>query len=175
MFSRSAFDRSKARTLTWAVLKSLALILLAILIAVSGQISLKYGVGQIGRIDGSALAQPLALLMKIAFNKWVVIGLGLYGIGAAVWIVVLSRVPLSFAYPMLGLSYVMVVLVSVLFLHEHVPVIRWAGVFLIVAGVALVGQTGEKDKQSKGQQPPAEHAELVVPPTPLLYTAESGK
>lgn len=155
------------------MLKSLALILLAILIAVSGQISLKYGVAQIGRIDALALSQPLQLLLKIVLNKWVVIGLGLYGLGAAVWIVVLSRVPLSFAYPMLGLSYVMVVLVSVLFLHEHVPLIRWAGVVLIVVGVALVGQTGERDRQGKGRQATAELAEAAVkPPAGLLCTAD---
>ncbi len=154
------------------MLKSLALILVAILIAVMGQISLKYGVGQIGRIDAGAMAQPLQLVLKIVLNKWVVIGLGLYGLGAAVWIIVLSRVPLSFAYPMLGLSYVMVVLVSVIFLHEHVPLVRWAGVVLIVAGVALVGQTGGKDKQEKPQSHAAGHAE-ISPPAGLLYSSEA--
>jgi multidrug transporter EmrE-like cation transporter len=129
------------------VIKSLALILLAILIAVGGQFSLKYGVGQVGRIDGAAIANPLQLLGRVAFNKYVILGLMLYGMGAAVWIVVLSRVPLSFAYPMLGLSYVAVVLVSALVLHESVSLTRWAGVALIVVGVALVGQThDDKDK-----------------------------
>ncbi|MBM3267181.1 MAG: hypothetical protein FJZ01_05970 [Candidatus Sericytochromatia bacterium] len=131
------------------MLKSLALILAAILIAVGGQFSLKYGVGQIGRIDGAAMASPVHLVLKVLLNKYVILGLGLYGLGAAVWIVVLSRVPLSFAYPMLGLSYVAVVLVSALFLHEHVTIVRWVGVFLIVAGVALVGQTHD-DKAKVG-------------------------
>lgn len=159
------------------MLKSLALILLAILIAVSGQISLKYGVAQIGRIDAAAVGQPLQLVLKVALNLWVIVGLGLYALGAAVWIVVLSRVDLSFAYPMLGLSYVMVVLVSVLFLHEHVPAIRWVGVLLIVAGVALVGQTGEKKGKGKEQAPPVQQSELVKPPAGLLYSAsaDAGK
>jgi multidrug transporter EmrE-like cation transporter len=133
------------------VLKSLVLILAAIIIAVGGQFSLKYGVGQIGRIDGSAMASPLTLVLKVVLNKYVILGLGLYGLGAAVWIVVLSRVPLSFAYPMLGLSYVAVVLVSALVLREHVTLVRWLGVFLIVAGVALVGQThDDRAKQGMG-------------------------
>ena len=132
------------------MVKSLALILLAILIAVGGQFSLKYGVGQVGRIDGAAIANPLQLLTRVALNKYVILGLMLYGMGAAVWIVVLSRVPLSFAYPMLGLSYVAVVLVSALFLQESVSLTRWAGVVLIVVGVALVGQThDDKDKDKE--------------------------
>ncbi len=127
--------------------KSLVLIFLAALIGVAGQLLLKVGVGQIGRIDGDALKHLGALITRVCLNPWVVIGIATYGLGAVVWIVVLSRVQLSFAYPLLGLSYVLVVLSSALFLHEQVAPVRWLGVLLIVAGIALVSRTGQAAEQ----------------------------
>lgn len=126
------------------------LIFLAALIGVAGQLLLKVGVGQVGRIDGSALKNLGGLLSRVCLNPWVVLGIATYGLGAVVWIVVLSRVQLSFAYPLLGLSYVLVVLSSALFLHERVSPSRWLGVLLIVAGVALVGRTTQADAAAPG-------------------------
>jgi uncharacterized membrane protein len=58
-----------------------------------------------------------------------------------VWLFALSRASLSFAYPFAALSYVLIVLFSVLVLHEDVPVLRWVGVAFIVTGIMLVAQT----------------------------------
>ncbi|MEB3299782.1 MAG: EamA family transporter [Candidatus Sericytochromatia bacterium] len=135
--------------------KSLFLILLAIVISVGGQLSLKYGTGVLGRIDGQAVAGGWGLLLRIVGNPYIVAGIGLYGLGAVVWIVVLSRVPLSFAYPMLGLSYVLILLVSRFILHEQVSVQRWIGAMLIVTGAALVSRTsGEDHVTSVGHESP---------------------
>jgi drug/metabolite transporter (DMT)-like permease len=123
--------------------KSLILILLAIAISVGGQLSLKYGTGLLGRIDGQAVSGGWSLLQRVVSNPYIVAGIGLYSLGAVVWIVVLSRVPLSFAYPMLGLSYVLVLLVSRFILNEHVSVQRWVGAMLIVMGAALVSRTSD--------------------------------
>lgn len=115
------------------MLKSLGLILVAVIIGVSGQLSLKYGVNALDRMHFifSALTSP-----------YVIGGLGLYGCGAAVWIVVLSRVPLSFAYPMQGgLTYIGVLAASALLLGETVPTIRWVGTLVILTGVVLVARS----------------------------------
>ncbi|MFM7585277.1 MAG: EamA family transporter [Caldilinea sp.] len=50
----------------------------------------------------------------------------------------MSRVELSYAYPALSLGYVLITLVSAAILGEQVTTLRWAGVFVIVAGVILV-------------------------------------
>jgi drug/metabolite transporter (DMT)-like permease len=68
-------------------------------------------------------------------------GLVLFGLSAIVWLFALSRASLSFAYPFAALSYVLIVLFSVLVLHEDVPVLRWIGVAFIVTGILLVAQT----------------------------------
>jgi len=61
--------------------------------------------------------------------------------GTVVWLGVLYRMDVSRAFPVLSLSFVVVVLLSRFWLHEHVPPARWAGVILIVIGVSLVAST----------------------------------
>jgi multidrug transporter EmrE-like cation transporter len=53
--------------------------------------------------------------------------------------VVLSRVDLSIAYPLVGVSYIVIVGLSRFLFQEHVPTLRWMGVSLIALGIALVG------------------------------------
>jgi drug/metabolite transporter (DMT)-like permease len=67
------------------------------------------------------------------------LGLTLCGISALFWLVVLSRIDLSVAYPFVGLSYIIVVLFSRLFLNEQVTALRWLGVVVVAVGIAIVG------------------------------------
>jgi drug/metabolite transporter (DMT)-like permease len=69
------------------------------------------------------------------------LGLFLYGLSAVFWMTVLSRVDLSFAYPMVGFSYVIVLLFSALLLGEQVSPLRWLGTLVIVLGIVLVTRT----------------------------------
>ena len=68
-------------------------------------------------------------------------GLLLFGLSAFVWLAVLSRASLSFAYPFASLTYVLILLADRFVLHEQIPPLRWAGVFCIMVGIVLVAQT----------------------------------
>ena len=68
-------------------------------------------------------------------------GLFLFGLSALVWLVVLSRASLSFAYPFAALTYVLILLFDQFVLDETVPPLRWAGVAFIGVGIILVSQT----------------------------------
>ena len=57
------------------------------------------------------------------------------------WLAVLSRASLSFAYPFASLTYVLILLADRFVLHEQIPPLRWAGVFCIMLGIVLVAQT----------------------------------
>jgi drug/metabolite transporter (DMT)-like permease len=70
----------------------------------------------------------------------VLTGLFLYFISAAIWLVILSTVDLSFAYPFIGLSYVLVLILSRFILKEEVNPIRWIGAFIITAGVVIISR-----------------------------------
>jgi drug/metabolite transporter (DMT)-like permease len=68
-------------------------------------------------------------------------GLLLFGLSALVWLMVLSRASLSFAYPFAALTYVLILLFDLFVLDETVPPLRWAGVAFIAVGIFLVSRT----------------------------------
>jgi len=58
------------------------------------------------------------------------------------WLVAISRVELSYAYPMISISYVLVVFLSWLIFKEEVGPVRWLGVAIIIFGVYLISRSG---------------------------------
>lgn len=118
---------------------SYALIAASILTASVGQALMKSG---LAGVDGAGSA--LSVLSSAAGRPVVWVGLISYALSSALWLVVLSRVELSVAYPLGSLSYVIVVLAS-LVMGEYVGTLRWLGVALIVSGVWAIGATGAGD------------------------------
>ncbi len=119
---------------------SILLILFSISIAVAGQILLKIGINRIGIVDFSGLEALKQLFFGVIKSPLVISGLFLYVISAAIWLVVLSAVDLSFAYPFIGLTYVMVLILSRFILKEDVNPIRWAGALIITIGVVVISR-----------------------------------
>ncbi len=119
------------------------LILISVLLAATAQITLKHGMTQVTNHGAVplALGRPGATVKRVAANASVWLGLMTFVLSAAVWIVVLSRVSLSFAYPFVSITYVLILLFDGLIIHEPVSGLRWAGVALIVAGIVLVSRT----------------------------------
>jgi len=71
---------------------------------------------------------------------------GLISVAAVfiIWSGVLSRIDLSVAVPIASFSYILVPLVSIIFLHEKITVLRWLGIFFILAGVVLVSLSSKE-------------------------------
>ncbi len=118
---------------------SLGLLVVSVAFAVVAQVMLKAGMNAVGRIGIGGLSAPRAVVMAVATEPRIWAGLALYGVSALFWLVVLSRIPLSVAYPFVGMSYIVVVASARLFLGEHVPLLRWVGVAVVAAGIVLVG------------------------------------
>ena len=121
--------------------KELVLIITSVGLAVCGQVSLKIGMNKVGEISATHLGQPVQTLFNMLSNPNVFIGLGLYVCASMIWLVVLSRVDLSFAYPMMGMSYVFVLFISKFFLKEEVMPLRWIGAIVICTGVVIITRT----------------------------------
>lgn len=130
------------------MLKTSALALLSVVIATGGQLFLKAGMDRVGYIGGGRLSNPISLALTVAKTPQVIVGLALFGLSAATWLLVLSRVPLSFAYPFAGLTYVLTALFARFVLHEKVPGLRWLGIALIITGIVTVGITSPPDPPS---------------------------
>ena len=111
------------------------LILANVFLVVCGQTLIKQGMNKIGSFSSMPIFN---FLIKAFTAPLVIIGLILYVISAVVWVMVLSRVDLSVAYPMLSLGYILILFSSWFFLGETITVLRIVGVFLICLGVFFV-------------------------------------
>jgi multidrug transporter EmrE-like cation transporter len=104
------------------------------------QLGLKMATGTTGAIAGTRQGVWLAgqqLATTAAF--WV--ALSCYALSVVVWIVGLSRLPVSQAYPVLSLGYIIAALLAWIVLGEVVSLTRWAGIAVIIAGVLLVSRS----------------------------------
>lgn len=120
---------------------STALVLLsAISLATTGQLLLRAGMARVGEVAlFSSVGDVIAFAGQILSTWQVVLGLGFFGCSAVFWLISLSRLPLSVAYPAVSLSYVLILVFSVLVLGERPGPIVWVGAALIVTGISLIG------------------------------------
>ena len=71
-------------------------------------------------------------------NWKLITGLTLYGISAIIFLTVLKTSELSFAYPLVAMTYIWVILFSTIFLKETIEITQWTGIALILAGVIII-------------------------------------
>jgi drug/metabolite transporter (DMT)-like permease len=114
-------------------------ILIPVTAAAVGQMILKIGMGQVGEIK---LTENLwGSIVKMATNPYVVGGLAFFGVNAFLWLVVLSKEKLSFAYPLVAFAYVVTILLAKYVLHEDIPALRWAGLATIIVGILMIAKS----------------------------------
>lgn len=119
----------------------IATILLSVTLAAVAQISLKLGMEHVTEASGVFSPSSFGSLRSAAATPMVWIGLLLFGLSALVWLAVLSRASLSFAYPFASLTYVIILFYGRFIADEPVSAARWGGVLLIIGGIILVSQT----------------------------------
>lgn len=118
----------------------LGLIFLDVLLNVAGQLSLKFGMSKMGNFALSAANLP-AVFFKAAFNPYVLMGLFCYGLGFLVWLIVLAKAEVSYAYPMISLGYVLTALLAWQLFGENVTFIRMAGIVVTCLGVFIIARS----------------------------------
>jgi len=118
-------------------MNTIPFILLSVTIITAGQICMKIGLNSI-KINFSR--GIILTYLSIFFNPYVFVGTMIYVLGVFLWVYILSKVNLSFAYPFLGLTFVFVAICSKLILKEDISVTRWLGVITISLGVILVSE-----------------------------------
>ncbi|MBN9424291.1 MAG: 4-amino-4-deoxy-L-arabinose transferase [Candidatus Accumulibacter sp. 66-26] len=121
-------------------LVSFALILTGVLLNAAAQLLLKAGTNAVGHFDFQ-LDNVLPVGLKLAFEPHIFGGLCCYVISVVVWIMALSRVPVSIAYPMLSIGYIVNAFAAAWLFGEAVTAQKLAGIGFIVVGVYLVART----------------------------------
>lgn len=114
------------------------IIVFSVLVSAVAQLLLKHGMTKVGRV--SSLASAPRMIAAALSNPVVLAGLAVFGISALLWLIALSRVKLSVAYPMVSLGYVTVIFFSWFILRESIKPITIAGCLIIILGVFLISR-----------------------------------
>jgi drug/metabolite transporter (DMT)-like permease len=114
-----------------------ALILLSVVLSVIGQLSMKSGMQDIGKVD---LAQIFlsSKIAEVVLNPLVILGLIAYSFAAILWLAVLSKAELSYAYPMIAMGYIIASIVAWILFKENMTILRFLGIASIISGVYLI-------------------------------------
>ncbi len=119
---------------------SFALILTGVLLNAAAQLLLKAGTNAVGHFEFH-VDNLVPVGWKLATEPHILTGMMCYAISLVVWIMALSRVPVSIAYPMLSIGYVVNAIVAYLWLGEAVNATRMLGIGVIVLGVFIVARS----------------------------------
>ena len=113
----------------------------SIVLSAAGQLGMKAGMQELHALATRGVALTSASLNELLpAITWTAGGLTAYGLSLVCWLAVLVRYPLSYAYPLVGLAYVLVYIGATHWprLAEPASVLRTGGTLLILAGVVLV-------------------------------------
>ena len=110
-------------------LVSFSILLVGVLLNATAQLLLKAGTN----------AMPLGL--RLAIEPHILGGLACYVVSVVVWVIALSKVPVSIAYPMLSIGYVVNAIAAWYLLGEAVTPMRLAGIGVIIVGVFMVARS----------------------------------
>jgi multidrug transporter EmrE-like cation transporter len=119
---------------------TLLFLLAGILLNAGAQLLLKAGVARVGPI-GIDISTIVPTFGRVFVQAPVVAGLGCYVLSVVLWLVALSRVEVSVAYPMLSLGYVVNAVAAWSLFGESLGPARWAGIALILLGVFVVARS----------------------------------
>jgi multidrug transporter EmrE-like cation transporter len=119
---------------------SFSLVLCGVLLNAAAQLLLKAGTNRVGAFEFVARNIP-AVGMQLALEPHIVAGLLCYVVSVIVWIMALSRVEVSVAYPMLSIGYVVNAVAAWYLFGEAVTPVRLVGIAIIILGVVIVARS----------------------------------
>ena len=120
-------------------MKNILLILTSVSLNASAELLMRKGMLRIGEVS---ITDSLSnVLPQMISNIFLWLSLCCYGISIITWMIVLSRVEVSFAYAFLSLGFVFVTIFGYLFFNENVTFIRIIGIVLICVGVIFVSKS----------------------------------
>lgn len=120
--------------------RSLGIALFSIFLGATGQFLFRVGMIQYGRVTVTSIWHQL---LGILLTPAILIGFLCFGISSLLWLVVISKWELSYAYPMVAFGYVLAIFYGTVFLHENLNGPKIFGCLLILGGISLLGLFGQ--------------------------------
>ncbi|MEC9293916.1 MAG: hypothetical protein VYC65_06480 [Chloroflexota bacterium] len=121
---------------------SFSIIIAVAATAAAAHILLKVGMNEVGEINADSIKTPGTLIRQLLTTPAVLAAIPIYAISNIGWLIVLSRLNLSVAYPFLASLYIFIPVLSMVFLSESLTPQHWVGILVIGMGVGIVLSSG---------------------------------
>ncbi len=118
----------------------LAVALFSIVLGATGQFLFRLGMLHYGKVTATGIWEQLG---SIILTPAIFLGFSCFGVSSILWLVVISRWELSFAYPLVALGYLLAILYGTLLLHETLTLPKIVGSILILGGISVLGLWGQ--------------------------------
>jgi len=112
-----------------------------IFFTVYGQIVLKWRMNGIGALPEGGVSDKIIFLIKVLFDPWVFSGFFAAFIASFFWMAAMTKFDISYAYPFMSGSFVLVFLLSVLLFNEPITWQKVTGLLLIIAGIIVTSRS----------------------------------
>ena len=100
-------------------------------------------------IDNITMINLVSFISGTIHNGYLWTGIGIYILNFFFWITALSKADLSVVYPVGSTNYIIVMILSLVFLHEQITPLRWLGVGFIIVGICFIFQSTSKPTELK--------------------------
>ena len=118
-----------------------SMIIISILLSSAAQLLLKYGASSPSIQKAIYSHSILNLFYAMISTPQIILGLICFGVSLILWIVILSRTDVSYAYPLVALGICLTILAGWFFFNESLSLLRIIGVAIVVAGVITVANS----------------------------------
>ena len=121
---------------------SILIILLVTATAATAHILLKIGMNEVGEINSDSIKTPGILIKQLLSTPAILAAIPVYAVSNIGWLIVLSKLNLSVAYPFLASLYIFIPVLSMVFLSESLTLQHWTGIIVIGIGIGVVLNAG---------------------------------
>lgn len=121
-------------------LRTLGVALISIALGATGQFLFRVGMLRIGKVTLYSIG---CQIFQIIFTPAILLGFLCFGLSSLLWLVIISRWQLSFAYPLVALGYIIVIAYGTIFLRENLDWPRIIGCLFILFGIGILGLAGK--------------------------------
>lgn len=115
-------------------------ILLCIIFTVYGQLILKWRINLQPEMPTNFLDKAFTLVKLIIFDPYVLSGFVAAFVASIFWMAAMTKFSLSFAYPFMGLAFILVMVLSAAFFGEQLNLYKVIGTLLVVSGIIVMSQ-----------------------------------
>ncbi len=139
----TSLSNEETKTDPSANIQAIGMVLTSVAFGAVGQLTLKAGMNSIVTSYGK-LQLSVDTFIHMATNPLLIVGIAIFGISTLLWLFALAKADLSFAYPFLSLTYLVVLIGGAFLFGDKVTLSRVLGFAVIIAGVWIVARSEQK-------------------------------